>query len=124
MKINSISLSEITFPGRLRTIPQTPRKLYVQGDLSDYTVGVTIVGTRKPTAYGRQITTSIASRLAERGAVIISGLAHGTDGVAHEAALLVGGRTIGVLASGLDKVYPSQHAQLAQRMLKSLLQSI
>ena len=84
-----------------------------------YTLGVSIVGTRKPTAYGRQVTKDLAERLAEKGAVIISGLAHGIDGVAHEAAVRAGGKTVAVLPSGLDQVYPSAHRQLADDILKT-----
>lgn len=76
------------------------------------------MGTRKPTAYGRSVTTDLASRLAQRGAVIISGLAHGVDGIAHEAALEANGKTIAVLPSGLDHIYPSTNRQLAHRIIK------
>lgn len=116
MKINSISGTDPSFPRRLREIPQRPDHLYLVGSLPEYGLGVSIVGTRKPTAYGRQVTTDIASRLAERGAVVISGLAHGVDGIAHEATLGAGGRTIAVLPSGLDQVYPSAHRGLAGRI--------
>jgi DNA processing protein len=117
MKINSISALDSSFPERLSSIPQTPQKLYVLGDMPQYSLGVSIIGTRKPTTYGRQVTTDVASRLAEHGAAIISGLAHGIDGVAHEAALSVSGTTIAVLANGLDKIYPAAHAGLAKRMV-------
>jgi DNA processing protein len=116
MKINSISGTDPEFPPRLQVIPHRPKRLYITGQLPDYNLGVAIVGTRKPTAYGRQVTAEIASRLAERGAVIVSGLAHGIDGIAHEASLKVGGHTIAVLPSGLDQVYPSAHRNLAERI--------
>lgn len=118
MKINSISVSDPDFPERLRTIPQPPETLYHVGTLPNYTVGVAIVGTRKPTAYGRQVTAELANRLTERGAVIISGLAHGIDGIAHEAMIKAGGKGIAVLASGLDSIYPSSHRQLAVNILE------
>lgn len=118
MKINSISSMTDAFPSRLKVIPQCPRALYYKGLLPEYQVGVAIVGTRKPTSYGRQVTVELASRLAERGAVIISGLAHGIDGIAHEAALQAGGTTAAVLACGLDQVYPAAHRGLAEKILR------
>jgi DNA processing protein len=118
MKINSISTTHDTFPERLRTIPSPPTRLYFKGSLAAYSLGVAIVGTRKPTAYGRHVTADLAGRLAERGAAIISGLAHGIDGIAHEAALTNGGHTIAVLACGLDRVYPAAHHRLATSILE------
>ena len=118
MKINSISGTDLTFPSRLQEIPQRPKHLYSVGTLPKYTLGVALVGTRKPTGYGRQVTADLASRLAERGAVIVSGLAHGVDGIAHEATLKVGGTTIAVLPSGLDQIYPSAHRNLANRIVE------
>lgn len=117
MKINSISALDPAFPERLRVIPQAPHTLYVRGGIPEYQLGVAIVGTRKPTAYGKAVTTSLTSRLAEQGVVIISGLAHGVDGIAHSATLAAGGTTLAVLPSGLDKVYPSAHGQLAMNIL-------
>lgn len=119
MKINSISALDSAFPDRLRSIPQPPKKLYLLGDMPTYNLGVSIVGTRKPTSYGKQVTADIASRLAENGAVIISGLAHGIDGVAHEAAVSAGGTSIAVLANGLDKIYPAAHSSLAKKIVET-----
>ena len=116
MKINSISASDPVFPQRLTVIPQPPHKLYVIGTIPTYATGVAIVGTRKPTAYGKQVTSMIAERLAERGAVIVSGLAHGVDGIAHQSALRVGGKTVAVLTSGPDQIYPSAHQALAKNI--------
>lgn len=78
-----------------------------------------IVGTRKPTAYGKEVTQQLASELAKRGVVIISGLALGVDGIAHQAALEAGGTTIAILGNGLPKIYPSSHRQLAERIVVS-----
>ena len=105
------------FPDRLRNIPSPPSTLYTKGDLAEYSLGIALVGTRKPTPYGQQVTTALARQLAERGAVIISGLAHGIDGIAHKAALQSGGTTLAVLACGLDQVYPASHRDLAQRII-------
>lgn len=117
MKINSLSGIDGTLPARLLHIPQRPTSLSILGSLPEYSLGIAIVGTRKPTAYGRQVTAAIASRFAERGAVIISGLAHGVDGIAHEAALRAGGITIAVLPTGLDQIYPSAHRRLAEQIV-------
>lgn len=119
MKINSISANDPGYPRRLMNIPKSPSRLYSKGEFPEYNLGVSIVGTRKPTAYGRQVTESIAGKLAERGVVVISGLAHGVDAIAHEATLKAGGKTIAVLPSGLDQVYPSANRSLAERIVNS-----
>ncbi|MEZ4500694.1 MAG: DNA-processing protein DprA [Thermomicrobiales bacterium] len=77
------------------------------------------VGTRKSTSVGRQITEEIAGELASSGVTIVSGLARGIDGAAHQGALSRGGRTIAVLASGVDIIYPPEHRVLAQRITES-----
>jgi DNA processing protein len=79
---------------------------------------VAIVGTRKVTAYGRQVTEEIASFLAANGMTVISGLARGVDAIAHQTALKAGGRTIGILGSGVDKIYPPEHRALADQMMQ------
>ncbi len=90
-----------------------PKRLYYIGILpAERSPTVAIVGTRKPTAYGKEVTTQIAGDLARRGVVIVSGLALGVDGLAHRAALDVGGVTIAVQANGLTQLYPSTHRQL------------
>lgn len=116
MKINSISGIDDGFPERLREIPTPPHALYSIGAIPAYVCGVAIVGTRKPTAYGRQVTTELARGLTEKGAVIISGLAHGIDTVAHEAAVRAGGPTIAVLACGVDRIYPATNRGLAAKI--------
>ncbi len=78
-----------------------------------------IVGSRKISPYGRAVTTKLASELAKKGVVIISGLALGTDSVAHASTLDAGGITIAVLPSGLDKIYPTSHNQLARRIIEN-----
>lgn len=118
MKINSITASASNFPTRLKVIPQPPRSLYYSGTMPAYQLGVVIVGTRKPTVYGKSVTIELSTRLAERGAAIISGLAHGVDAVAHQAAINAGGVTIAVLAGGLDRIYPSTHRALAASIVE------
>jgi len=85
----------------------------------DSRVYVAIVGTRKPTNYGAEITRQLAQKLAERGVVIVSGLALGTDGIAHQGALAGKGTTIAVLAHGLDQINPRTNIQIAEQMLRS-----
>jgi DNA processing protein len=77
-----------------------------------------VVGTRRPTIYGRQVTEEIATDLAVNGMVIVSGLARGIDSVAHRAALEAGGISLAVLAGGLDTIYPAENARLAQRIVE------
>lgn len=116
MKINAISASEL--PSRLRDIPDAPKKLWYRGTLPEEKCpAVAIVGTRKPTSYGRAVTQELAGKLAERGVVIISGLALGIDSIAHQAALKSNGTTIAVLPSGVDKPYPATHLQLAEDII-------
>lgn len=87
-------------------------------ELTDYVPAVTIVGSRKLTAYGREVTYRLSYDLAKQGVTIVSGLALGADGVAHQAALDARGRTIAVLAGGLDSIHPSSHRNLAIDILK------
>jgi DNA processing protein len=79
---------------------------------------VAIVGTRRATAYGRQAAEMLAGDLARNGVTVVSGLARGIDAAAHWAALNAGGRTIGVLACGIDQVYPAEHARLAAQIVE------
>ena len=123
-RIYQLGISVLTwedegYPDRLRDIPQSPPVLYVKGALApedDWSIA--IVGTRRITAYGRQVTEKIAARMAQAGVTVISGLARGIDGVAHKAALDSGGRTIAVLGSGVDQIYPPEHRKLAMKIIE------
>lgn len=77
---------------------------------------IAIVGSRRPTPYGKQVTEKLAGELARAGSVIVSGLAYGVDITAHKAVLAAGGMTIAVLPSGLDTIYPAAHAQIAEQI--------
>lgn len=118
MKINTISISDPCFSTNLSHITGAPSEVYTLGNPEVSGSAVAIVGTRKPTTYGRAVTLEIAEKLAKRGVVIVSGLALGIDGIAHQGALNVGGRTIAVLASGVDLITPTSHRQLAQTILE------
>ncbi|MFH2203769.1 MAG: DNA-processing protein DprA [Elusimicrobiota bacterium] len=105
------------YPALLQTIPDPPETLYVRGELDAGAPTLTMVGTRRPTAYGRRITRRLASELSRAGVVIVSGLARGIDTEAHRAALRAGGRTWAVLGSGLDRVYPAENKALADEIV-------
>lgn len=108
------------FPRRLREIPDPPPLLYVRGELQERDEwSLAVVGTRRPTAYGRQVTSTLTAELADAGLTIVSGLARGVDGIAHETALERGGRTVAVVACGLDRVYPPEHKRLAAQILET-----
>ncbi|HLF03608.1 MAG TPA: DNA-processing protein DprA [Dehalococcoidia bacterium] len=105
------------YPPRLKETADPPPVLYVKGQvLAEDERSVAVVGTRNPTAYGREAAAALTADLARRGITIISGLALGIDGVAHRAALENGGRTIAVVANGLDITYPKEHARLSQQV--------
>ena len=117
--ITVLTWEDELYPPRLKEIEQPPPVLYVRGAITmEDHFAVAIVGTRRITPYGRQITEELASFLAGQGITVVSGLARGVDAVAHSAALKAGGRTIGVLGSGVDKIYPPEHLQMAGAMMK------
>jgi DNA processing protein len=116
--ITVLTWEDRTYPQRLKSIEQPPPVLYVRGELlpeDDWAVA--IVGTRRVTPYGRQITEEVAGVLARNGISVISGLARGVDAVAHQVAVKSGGRTIGVLGCGVDRIYPPEHRALAEQMM-------
>lgn len=108
---------DLSYPSLLAEIPAPPPVLYYRGELleTDHTA-VAIVGTRRMTSYGREMTARLAGDLARAGVTIVSGLARGVDGIAHQAALDAGGRTIAVLGSGINRIYPPEHRNLATRI--------
>ncbi|HEX6415950.1 MAG TPA: DNA-processing protein DprA [Candidatus Saccharimonadales bacterium] len=119
MKINRLSPLEHKYLQILDTIAKKPKALYLMGNLPDSRrPTVAIVGTRKPSAYGKEVTHRLAYELASRGVVVISGLALGVDGIAHRAALEAEGTTIAVLANGLPNIYPASHKSLAADLLE------
>jgi DNA processing protein len=120
MIVNKLTVTSSNFPEVLLHIPQPPKVLFVAGkNLSDLLSRpcVTVVGSRKVSAYGKAVTTQLAAELARAGVVVVSGLAIGVDAIAHRAALEAGGLTIAVLPGSLDDIYPSSHYQLAMCIL-------
>jgi DNA processing protein len=105
------------YPPLLARIDDPPIALYILGSLlPEDELALAIVGARKASAYGREVAQHFARRLAERGVTILSGLAHGVDAAAHRGALEAGGRTIAVLGSGIDVIYPYDHRALAEEI--------
>lgn len=105
------------YPALLACTPDPPPVLWFRGDLTVLTrPAVAIVGSRAATSYALQVGRRLATELAERGVVVTSGLARGVDSAAHRGCLDSGGPTIAVLGSGLDCVYPPEHAALADRI--------
>ncbi len=119
MKVTQFKLNDKEYPEILRDIPSPPKQLYVLGDLEALLAKprLSVVGSRRVTPYGRAITSDLVQTVARQGIVIVSGLAFGVDSIAHQAALDAGGGTIAVLPCGIEKVYPSSHAQLARDIL-------
>lgn len=119
MNGNLLTLNTASFPETLRTIAGPPNELYYAGPLEELLdrPRLAVVGSRKVSPYGRNVTTKLAAAVAGQGIVIVSGLAFGVDALAHQAALDAGGLTIAVLPSSLDQIYPASHRNLAQRIV-------
>ena len=114
-------LSPITdYPKRLLNCYDSPTLLYYKGeaDLNSEKI-IAVIGTRNHTEYGKQVTEKLIRELTEQNVVVVSGLAYGIDAIAHKAAVKNNLKTVGVLAHGLDQVYPSQHTGLAKEMLQA-----
>ncbi|KPK45680.1 MAG: hypothetical protein AMJ77_07035 [Dehalococcoidia bacterium SM23_28_2] len=108
---------DLAYPPRLKEIYDLPPVLYLRGELTEADEwALAVVGTRRPTPYGRQVAEHLAADLASQKITLVSGLARGIDSIVHRAALDCGGRTIAVMACGLDIVYPREHLKLAQEV--------
>ncbi len=115
-----ISISEPEYPEKLKNIHDPPPFLYFKGSLDVFDgPSLAIVGSRRPTDYGRRIASRLAGELASTGVLIVSGLAFGIDAIAHQAALEAGGKTAAVFGCGLDYIYPRGHSALASRIIES-----
>lgn len=117
MNIQHIKYKSKYYPKLLRDISSPPKELYCLGTIPDLPM-VAIVGTRRPTEYGRKTTYRIAADLARAGICLVSGLAYGIDAIAHQAALEAGGKVVAVLGTPLDTIYPAANRNLAKEILK------
>ncbi len=118
-KINRIDIVNNAYVSPLKTLHSPPLELYYKGTLPvERRPTIAIIGTRKPSPYGKEVTRTFAAALARHGVIIVSGLALGTDSIAHQAALEARGTTIAILANGLHRVYPASHTPLARRIVE------
>jgi DNA processing protein len=118
--VKMIPFSDAAYPASLRAIADPPPLLYVKGELRDNdSKAVAIVGSRSASDYGRRIASDLARGLVSFGLTVVSGMARGIDGMAHESALQAGGRTLAVLGSGVDRAYPPEHETLYRRISES-----
>src|SRR5215831_7581681 len=112
-----ISTDDAEYPAHLRGVAGAPAWLHVRGELrTDDALAVAVVGARRATTYGLDIAEALGADLAARGVTVVSGLARGIDTAAHRGALRAGGRTIAVLGSGVDVIYPPENRGLAARI--------
>lgn len=117
--VKILTWNDDTYPRRLKEIAQPPPVLFVRGSINvEDDWAVSVVGTRRVTPYGRQVAGEIAKFLAQNGVTLVSGLARGVDAIAHQSALQAGGRTIAVLGSGVDVIYPPEHRKLADEIIR------
>jgi DNA processing protein len=117
--VNILKHNDLSYPVILANIPGPPKQLYWIGENPSVWMDhpkVAIVGSRKVSAYGREVTSRLSGELARVGVVIVSGLAFGVDAIAHQAALDAGGITVAVLPTPLEKIYPTSHLQLAKHI--------
>lgn len=120
VKVDFVTLNDKEYPSLLKTIDEAPIVLFVKGEISPMNSSkiLAVVGTRKMTSYGREVTEQLVSGLVAEGFVIVSGLALGIDAVAHKVAVERGGTTIAVLGCGVDCCYPKENEWLYQKILE------
>ncbi len=115
--VQVITWLDAGYPANLKELENAPPLLYVRGELDDAdSWAIAIVGTRRASVYGREVARTIAQDLAAAGVTIVSGLALGIDTIAHKVAVEAGKRTIAVLGSGVDQIYPGENRNLAARI--------
>jgi DNA processing protein len=118
--IEIVITTDPTYPQHLKQISNPPPVLYVRGKiLEDDFRSIAVVGTRKVTAYGKNVVRELGNILAQNHITLISGLARGVDSEAHQAILNAGGRTIAVLGCGVDIIYPPENQQLAKQVMEN-----
>ena len=119
--VQILSYGNAAYPARLRLLENPPLVLYVKGKLPVFeeSLLITVVGTRRMSDYGKRMTFEISYDLARAGAVVVTGMALGVDGLASASAMEAGGRTLAFLGCGIDIAYPSEHAYLMRRIIES-----
>ena len=118
--VHALTWHDDDYPSQLKEIYDLPPLIYVKGRLMpDDERSIAVVGTRNPSHYGRQVAEQLVYDIANAGVTIVSGLARGVDGIAHRAALDSGKRTVAVLGSGLDIIYPREHTNLSERIVEN-----
>jgi DNA processing protein len=117
-KVDLIISSENRYPNLLKEISYSPSSFYIKGEIPEEASCIAIVGTRKISAYGKLVTEKLVKELVGYNFIIVSGLAYGVDTIAHETTLKNQGKTIAVLGSGLDNVYPFSNTRLSQEIAK------
>ncbi len=123
--IKIVTIFSDEYPEKLKDLPDRPLILYAKGDLSlANQKSVAVVGTRMPSNYGRIVTEKFSEKLAQSGLVVVSGLCYGVDEIAHKKTLAVGGKTIAVVGSGFNNIYPATNTTLSMEIAeKGLLLS-
>lgn len=124
--VKVITIFNRDYPERLKNIPDPPIVLFIKSNLDTASINklanqriIAVVGTRKMTDYGREVTSKLTKELVLNGFTIVSGMALGVDGVAHETTINSGGKTLAVLGTGVDVVYPREHTELYKRIIDS-----
>ncbi len=116
-RVTLLTLADATYPLALRWIVDPPPVLYVRGQfVASHQLAVAVIGSRKPSPYGKLAAQRFSQHLAEHGYTVVSGLARGIDSLAHRGALQAGGQTIAVLGSGIDMIYPPENRHLYQHI--------
>ena len=113
-----VTYISVDYPKSLFEIPDPPPFLYVKGELRSCELSVAIVGSRRATSYGLMTTGKLAEALAGHAVCVVSGMARGVDTAAHKGALQAGGRSVGVLGCGVDKIYPPENRALFEEMAR------
>lgn len=116
LKVKILFIKEDEFPPKLKEINYPPLFIYLRGYLQNKNL-IAIIGSRKPTPYGKEVAYHFSKKLSEEGIGIVSGLARGIDSIAHKGCLDVKGYTIGVLGSGIDVIYPAENKELFEKIL-------
>ncbi len=120
MEIKEIKIEDKKYPNQLKEIKNPPNKIFLVGNekilQSD---GIAVIGSRCNTEYGEKYATKFSKELAKQGLTIISGMAVGIDGFAHKGALSVGGKTIAVLGSGFNNIYPEENKELFKQIIEN-----